>query len=52
MVITITDTDIEGNSAIEFPQIRLHITAVLQDKINYIQIAIACSCITPVCQSK
>lgn len=41
MIIRITNVDIEGNPTIQFFQIFLHISTILKDEIDHIQIAIA-----------
>ena len=52
MVIAVTNADIESHTTIEFLQITLYIRTVLNDEINYIQIAVSCSRIISVIQSQ
>ena len=42
MVIAVADADIESRPAIKLVQVCLHIGAILNDEINYIQIAVPC----------
>ena len=42
MVIAVADTDIESHPSIKLMQVCLHIGAILNDEINYIQIAMPC----------
>lgn len=51
MVIAIAYADIERHTAIEFLQIAFYICTVLEDKVNYIQIAMSICCIISIFQS-
>ena len=42
MVVRVADSDVERHTAVELTQNVLHVTAVLEDEINDVEIAIAC----------
>ena len=50
MVIAVANADIESHTTIEFLQVSLYISTVLNNEINYIQIAVPCSRIISVIQ--
>ena len=52
VVIAISDTDIEGYTAIQLSQILLRISAVPQDEVHDVKVAEATRSIVPVLQSK
>ena len=52
MVIAVTYADIEGNTTEEFLQVSLYIGTVLNNEVNYIQIAVSSSCIISITQSQ
>ena len=41
MVITITDTDVESHTAVEFLQVFFHICTMLNNKVDYIRITVS-----------
>ena len=50
MIICVTDTNVECHPTIQLFQIIFHIGTILNDKINNIQIAIACIGISSIIQ--
>lgn len=52
VIVTISHTNIEGDTTIEFSQVGINITAILDDEVNNIKITIACISIAPICQAK
>ena len=51
VIVTISHTNIEGDTTIEFSQVGINITAILDDEVNNIKITIACISSAPICQS-
>ena len=52
VVIAIADTDVEGYTAIQIPKVLLRVSAVPQDEVHDVKVAVATRGIVPVLQSE